>query len=114
MAYKPPLSVLLLLLCCVACARLITDGADHVSDGVSPPLLLRLNGFGAADSSCDQTYGFLPCTTTVIGNLFPNSCLRLPHVPRRHLPIQWERALVGDSRAWNDWWTITSHFKRSS
>ncbi|KAH7859984.1 hypothetical protein Vadar_007910 [Vaccinium darrowii] len=69
MAYKPPLSFLLLL-CCVACARLITDGADHVSDGVSPPLLLRLNGFGAADSSCDQTYGFLPCTTTVIGNLF--------------------------------------------
>ncbi|XP_058221561.1 sodium/calcium exchanger NCL-like [Rhododendron vialii] len=75
MANKPPLSVLhlLLLLCGVACARLITDGggpADLLSDGVSPPLLLRLNPFSATDSTCDQTYGFLPCTTTVLGNLF--------------------------------------------
>ncbi|KAH7860746.1 hypothetical protein Vadar_017591 [Vaccinium darrowii] len=76
MVYKPPLSFLLLLLCGVACARLITDGADLVSDGVSNggfsahPLFLRLKSFGAADSSCDQTYDFLPCTTTIVGNLF--------------------------------------------
>ncbi|KAI8552488.1 hypothetical protein RHMOL_Rhmol06G0270500 [Rhododendron molle] len=75
MANKPPLSLLhlLLLLCGVACARLITDGggpADLLSDGVSPPLLLRLDPFRSTDSTCDQTYGFLPCTTTVLGNLF--------------------------------------------
>ncbi|KAF7140679.1 hypothetical protein RHSIM_Rhsim06G0204600 [Rhododendron simsii] len=75
MANKPPLSLLhlLFLLCGVACARLITDGggpADLLSDGVSPPLVLRLNPFRATDSTCDQTYGFLPCTTTVVGNLF--------------------------------------------
>ncbi|KAH7843988.1 hypothetical protein Vadar_023186 [Vaccinium darrowii] len=55
---------LLLLLCAVAHARLISDGGLD-----APPLLLRLNPF-SADSTCDQTYGFLPCTTTVLGNLF--------------------------------------------
>ncbi|XP_058221560.1 sodium/calcium exchanger NCL-like [Rhododendron vialii] len=74
MAIKPLLSLLLLLLCGVACGRLITHGggpADLLSDGVSPPLLPRLIPFRATtDSTCDQTYGFLPCTTTVLGNLF--------------------------------------------
>ncbi|KAG5546163.1 hypothetical protein RHGRI_018365 [Rhododendron griersonianum] len=75
MAIKPPLSLLLLLLllCGVACGRLITGGgpADLLSDGVSPPLLSPLNPFRAtSDSTCDQTYGFLPCTNTVLGNLF--------------------------------------------
>ncbi|KAF7142014.1 hypothetical protein RHSIM_Rhsim06G0204400 [Rhododendron simsii] len=72
-AIKSPhshLLLLLLLLCGVTCGRLITDGggpADLLSDGVSPPLL----PFRATtDSTCDQTYGFLPCTTTVLGNLF--------------------------------------------
>ncbi|KAF7140329.1 hypothetical protein RHSIM_Rhsim06G0204200 [Rhododendron simsii] len=75
MAIKPPLSLLhLLLLCGVACCCLITDSgggpADLLSDGVWPLLLPRLNPFRATDSTCDQTYGFLPCTTTVLGNLF--------------------------------------------
>ncbi|KAI8552492.1 hypothetical protein RHMOL_Rhmol06G0270700 [Rhododendron molle] len=68
------LLLLLLLLCGVACDRLISDGggpADLLSEGVSPPLLPRQIPFRATtDSTCDQTYGFLPCTTTVLGNLF--------------------------------------------
>ncbi|KAG5546165.1 hypothetical protein RHGRI_018367 [Rhododendron griersonianum] len=75
MAIKSPHSLLLLLLLCgVACGRVITNGggpADLLSDGVSPPLLPRLIPFRTTtDSTCDQTYGFLPCTTTVLGNLF--------------------------------------------
>ncbi|KAE9456386.1 hypothetical protein C3L33_11712, partial [Rhododendron williamsianum] len=59
------LSLLLLLLCAVvAHGRLISDGGLH-----QPPELIRLKPSAAA-SSCDQTYGFLPCTTTVLGNLF--------------------------------------------
>ncbi|KAI4366060.1 hypothetical protein MLD38_021983 [Melastoma candidum] len=33
-----------------------------ISDGISLP--------SATDDTCDQTYGFMPCTTTWIGNLF--------------------------------------------
>ncbi|KAK9266267.1 hypothetical protein L1049_025344 [Liquidambar formosana] len=46
--------------------------SDAISDGVhdqvrgSPPFMLQ---FFAAES-CTQTYGFVPCTTTVFGNLF--------------------------------------------
>ncbi|GMP53059.1 hypothetical protein CsSME_00018647 [Camellia sinensis var. sinensis] len=68
---------LLLLLSATAYGRHVTDrpSSDLVSDGVhdgfqAPPLLLLpLNQFRASDS-CDQTYGFMPCTTTVLGNLF--------------------------------------------
>ncbi|CAL5390756.1 unnamed protein product [Camellia sinensis] len=71
------LSLLLLLLSATAYGRHVTDrpSSDLVSDGVhdgfqAPPLLLLpLNQFRASDS-CDQTYGFMPCTTTVLGNLF--------------------------------------------
>ncbi|KAK6946663.1 EF-hand domain [Dillenia turbinata] len=51
-------------------------GADLVSDGVSnlrQPSFLTLNpfsSFSSSSDSCDQTYGVLPCTTTIIGNLF--------------------------------------------
>ncbi|KAK8622680.1 hypothetical protein V6N13_117586 [Hibiscus sabdariffa] len=44
-----------------------------VSDGVStvenPPYLL-LKPLVSAEETCEQSYGFLPCTTTVLGNLF--------------------------------------------
>ncbi|XP_030550188.1 sodium/calcium exchanger NCL-like [Rhodamnia argentea] len=56
---------------------------DPVSDGASPAggrpgdgppylLLPRSSSSAAADddSSCDQTYGFMPCTTSWLGNLF--------------------------------------------
>ncbi|GLT55679.1 hypothetical protein SLA2020_287790 [Shorea laevis] len=47
--------------------------SEFVSDGVhyqtGSPFLL-LNPFAANESSCEQTYGFMPCTTTALGNLF--------------------------------------------
>lgn len=60
-------SLAFLLLCCCAYARLISDPADLISDGVSSAPLLRLY---AADEACEQTYGFMPCTTSGIGSLF--------------------------------------------
>ncbi|XP_030928543.1 sodium/calcium exchanger NCL-like isoform X1 [Quercus lobata] len=40
--------------------------SDLLSDGVH----LTLNRFAAETSTCDETYGFLPCTTSVLGNIF--------------------------------------------
>ncbi|EOY13174.1 Sodium/calcium exchanger family protein / calcium-binding EF hand family protein isoform 2 [Theobroma cacao] len=64
------------LSCFQAQARFITgrpSPTDLVSDGIStvknPPYLL-LKPLASAEESCEQTYGFLPCTTTALGNLF--------------------------------------------
>ncbi|KAE8076021.1 hypothetical protein FH972_014696 [Carpinus fangiana] len=46
--------------------------SDNVSDGVHSlhqPKLLYLNRMFSSDT-CTETYGFLPCTTTVLGNVF--------------------------------------------
>uniref|UniRef100_A0A2N9GR64 Sodium/calcium exchanger membrane region domain-containing protein n=1 Tax=Fagus sylvatica TaxID=28930 RepID=A0A2N9GR64_FAGSY len=43
--------------------------SDLISDGVHDRYFV-LDGLSAESSTCDQTYGFLPCTTTVIGNIF--------------------------------------------
>ncbi|MBA0771107.1 hypothetical protein Gotri_019628 [Gossypium trilobum] len=57
-------------------ARFITGPSsptDLVSDGISTvknPPFLSLKPLFSAEESCEQTYGFLPCTTTVLGNLF--------------------------------------------
>ncbi|KAK4387112.1 Sodium/calcium exchanger NCL [Sesamum angolense] len=64
--------VFILVLCGLACARLIPDQSDLISDdgvvGASKfPPLLRLP---AAEEVCEQTYGFMPCTSTALGNLF--------------------------------------------
>ncbi|KAI4333602.1 hypothetical protein L6164_018386 [Bauhinia variegata] len=49
---------------------LLSDGV-HDSQKPSESLLLIHRPFGfLSESTCEQTYGFLPCTTTVIGNLF--------------------------------------------
>ncbi|XP_077251163.1 sodium/calcium exchanger NCL1-like [Tasmannia lanceolata] len=68
-----PLLLLILLLAGVAKSRYITETtSDLVSDGIShvrPSSFLSL-GFQSATDTCDQTYGFLPCTTTIFGNLF--------------------------------------------
>ncbi|KAL0903932.1 hypothetical protein M5K25_025995 [Dendrobium thyrsiflorum] len=63
--------------------RLISPPAEDllVSDGVKPggnsgyspfPLLRQITRSSRFSSAkgCEQTYGFLPCTTTVVGNLF--------------------------------------------
>jgi hypothetical protein len=71
------LLLLILILCGPTNGRftsLFQSSSDLVSDGgvqqVHRSPYLALNRLSAADSSCDQTYGFLPCTTSVIGNLF--------------------------------------------
>ena len=66
--------LIVLILAGVSSGRLITDSSsDLVSDGVHDGLrsqpLLRLNPLRASDA-CVQTYNFLPCTTTALGNLF--------------------------------------------
>ncbi|KAM5586192.1 sodium/calcium exchanger NCL [Rosa sericea] len=60
----------------------LPDQSDLISDGVrqfgtsssysySPNFLtLHRPTLNADDSTCDETYGFLPCTTTILGNLF--------------------------------------------
>ncbi|KAA8523971.1 hypothetical protein F0562_010598 [Nyssa sinensis] len=73
------LSMLLVffILCRLAYGRVIMDRpsahSDLISYGVQDdfrrPSLLRLKQLYASDS-CDQTYGFMPCTTTALGNLF--------------------------------------------
>ena len=51
--------------------------SDQVSDGVSDSrdhpksaLLLHRPSDQFSESMCEQTYGFLPCSTTLLGNLF--------------------------------------------
>ncbi|XP_027127454.1 sodium/calcium exchanger NCL [Coffea arabica] len=77
--HKPSISLTLficLILCGIACGRFIgDDGSDLVSDGVhSQQEQQRLSPvirmFSAAEETCEQTYGFMPCTTTILGNLF--------------------------------------------
>ncbi|XP_058779564.1 sodium/calcium exchanger NCL [Vicia villosa] len=55
------------ILCTHAHARFVSH--DLVSDGFISNVL-RLPTDPAVESACEQTYGFLPCTTTVLGNLF--------------------------------------------
>ncbi|GLT48584.1 hypothetical protein SLA2020_222010 [Shorea laevis] len=72
--FSSSLVFLLFLLCIPAHSRRLLFTSDIVSDGVhdlssgSPYLLLK--PFSAEESSCEQTYGFMPCTTTALGNLF--------------------------------------------
>nr|KAJ0196212.1 hypothetical protein LSAT_V11C700382750 [Lactuca sativa] len=51
-----------------------TSTSDLVSDGVHDGYggVLRLNPFVSAEEpeACEQSYGFLPCTNTALGNLF--------------------------------------------
>ncbi|KAF7822661.1 sodium/calcium exchanger NCL-like [Senna tora] len=85
MPLTPPFSLFLaiLILCGHAHGRFVTHlpSSNLISDGVhddsrwdpkqSNPILLPGASLGfLAESTCEQTYGFLPCTTTVVGNLF--------------------------------------------
>lgn len=71
---KPLLLLLFLLLITAVHSRplsysdLISDGLHNIN-GVTSPYLL-LNPFSVTAESCEQTYGFLPCTSTALGNLF--------------------------------------------
>lgn len=79
MATKLSLLLLLISLFSLSAAgRLISydaSSSDLVSDGVHDDSgglkLLRFKHFlGGAEEACEQSYGFLPCTTTALGNAF--------------------------------------------
>ncbi|KAG6637225.1 sodium/calcium exchanger NCL-like [Carya illinoinensis] len=71
-----------LILCDPSYGRFITHStryfslsSDLVSDGVQqlrgqPYLALNRSSSFSDESPCEQTYGFLPCTTTILGNIF--------------------------------------------
>lgn len=51
--------------------RFISDQSNLISDGVAAsnfPPFLRLHS--AEEEACDPSYGFMPCTTTALGNFF--------------------------------------------
>ncbi|KAG7988256.1 hypothetical protein I3843_03G178300 [Carya illinoinensis] len=66
----------LIILAGIGQGRLVTSNSpgDNVSDGVhslyKQPKLPYLNSLFSSEDSCTETYGFLPCTTTVLGNVF--------------------------------------------
>ncbi|KAM5586195.1 sodium/calcium exchanger NCL-like [Rosa sericea] len=71
---------LLLVLCSNAQGRFTSyrqSSTDLASDGVNEPesesetssYLLSLTPL-SVESTCEETYGFMPCTTTVVGNMF--------------------------------------------
>ncbi|XP_072959349.1 sodium/calcium exchanger NCL1-like [Typha angustifolia] len=74
---KPFLLPLLLFLVLVLLASRSTHGRQishfPISDGIDDAgfhHVLHLRQGGENSTRCEQTYGFLPCTTTVVGNLF--------------------------------------------
>ncbi|KAF0924819.1 hypothetical protein E2562_014924 [Oryza meyeriana var. granulata] len=73
--------LLLFLLAAAAYGRLISDGSPTtpvtstslLSNPVSAVIRLSTSASpppAAVEEKCEQSYGFLPCTTTVLGNLF--------------------------------------------
>ncbi|XP_022976461.1 sodium/calcium exchanger NCL-like [Cucurbita maxima] len=80
---RTPLHLVFLLCFLILCVQShssrfasISSSSDLVSDGVNElqePSYLRLNTLSsnsAPEESCEQSYGFLPCTTSVLGNMF--------------------------------------------
>ncbi|XXG66742.1 hypothetical protein AAC387_Pa06g0257 [Persea americana] len=76
MAKSAAFLILSLLLCLSITgeSRFVPDkSSDLISDGirhVRQPSLLLLERPSSSSDTCEQTYGFLPCTTTIWGNLF--------------------------------------------
>ena len=73
----PLVPLLIFLLAVAAYGSLISDGtpATPASSIIMSPLsaVIRLNSSSPATAEaeqCEQSYGFLPCTTTVLGNMF--------------------------------------------
>uniref|UniRef100_A0A0D9UY83 EF-hand domain-containing protein n=1 Tax=Leersia perrieri TaxID=77586 RepID=A0A0D9UY83_9ORYZ len=74
----PLVPLLLFLLAAAAYGRLISDGSPASPSTTSLSAVIRLSTSAAASATpapaaeekCEQSYGFLPCTTTVLGNLF--------------------------------------------
>ncbi|KAL2245465.1 uncharacterized protein LOC105165426 [Sesamum indicum] len=69
--HRPLLTVVVfLVLCGLTYGRFIADQSDLVSDGVHSSKLPNFLRLYAAEETCEQTYGFMPCTSTALGNLF--------------------------------------------
>jgi hypothetical protein len=67
----PLVPLLISLLSCAAYARLISDGGGSPSAPLLASVIRLASPAGAAaEAKCEQSYGFLPCTTTVLGNIF--------------------------------------------
>ncbi|GJN06417.1 hypothetical protein PR202_ga24146 [Eleusine coracana subsp. coracana] len=66
----PLVPLLLSLLAVAAYGRLISDGSPPSSHLGTTVIRLATSAPVKAAEQCEQSYGFLPCTTTVFGNLF--------------------------------------------
>lgn len=69
--------ILLVLSGAVNGRRFISDSGGLISDGVHSEIgrdleILRLDRdfAGGEEESCEQSYGFMPCTKTALGNVF--------------------------------------------
>nr|XP_043626999.1 sodium/calcium exchanger NCL-like [Erigeron canadensis] len=75
-SYLTLITTIFFLFVVAAVSRDITTTTSSISDGVKDglPSIIRLNSLFIKSSSpaevCEQTYGFMPCTTTAFGNLF--------------------------------------------
>ncbi|XP_059661463.1 sodium/calcium exchanger NCL2-like [Cornus florida] len=49
--------------------QLVSDGVDDVRETQPPSSILRRKGIDSAEE-CEQMYGFLPCSNSMIGHLF--------------------------------------------
>ncbi|KAK2968386.1 hypothetical protein RJ640_004392 [Escallonia rubra] len=49
-------------------SELVSDGIGHAGAGESS--FLRLKSMDSAEEECEQMYGFLPCSNTLLGHLF--------------------------------------------
>lgn len=83
MSMKPYVPFFFLLLLLALCSNVQghftsyrKSSTELVSDGINKPnyetssYLLSLKPLTSAELTCEETYGFMPCTTTVLGNLF--------------------------------------------
>jgi hypothetical protein len=66
----PLVPLLLSLLAAAAYGRLISDGSSPSSHLGTTVIRLASSAPANNAGECEQSYGFLPCTTTVFGNLF--------------------------------------------
>ncbi|KAL3821233.1 hypothetical protein ACJIZ3_007138 [Penstemon smallii] len=65
---RPHLTLLFFLILCggLTYGRFISDQSFLISDGVH----MTTSSTGVPEETCEQTYGFMPCTSTGVGNFF--------------------------------------------
>ncbi|XP_051125008.1 sodium/calcium exchanger NCL-like [Andrographis paniculata] len=60
----------LVILCGLAYGNFTTAQSDLISDGLHASKLPDFLRLRLPEETCEESYGFLPCTTTALGNLF--------------------------------------------